>query len=143
MPDVRPLVDVEGLLVDYLEQDAGLGALVGGVGDAARVSTELPAGFVPEGRVKLVRIGGTPSGTDAAEHLDRAVVQLDGFGATKADAFDVIRAALVALRRAPSAAHVDAVVTSVDRISGPTWSPDPETDAPRYLLTVAVTVHPT
>jgi hypothetical protein len=34
------------------------------------------------------------------------------------------------------------VVSAVDQESGATWVPDPESNLPRYLVTVRVTVHP-
>lgn len=141
MPETRNLVDVEKLFVAYLENDAGLGPLVGGAGDSARVSTELPRGFAGEARVRLLRVGGTE--LDQIGHLDRALVQIEGYGPTKAAAFAVAAEALRAVKQAPGAEHAGAVVTLVERVSGPSWSPDPPTGHPRYLTTVAATVHPT
>lgn len=136
MPDLRDLVDVEKLLVAVLRADAAVGALV-----AARVSTELPSSFGLEERLRLVRVGGTSLDGDSA-YLDRALVDLHAFGASKRTAFVVARTSLSALSRAVGT-HPGAVVSRVERVSGPAWSPDPETDVPRYLTTVAVTVHPT
>lgn len=136
MPEITELVDVEALLVAHLSSDAGVTAIADD-----RVSTELPAGFEPEARIQLFRVGGAP--TEAVtHHIDRAVVQLNIYGSTKAEAFDTARAALSGLLRARSAAHPLGSVTHIERLTGPTWSPDPATDAPRYLLTVAITVHP-
>lgn len=135
MPETRNLVDVERLLVAALRADAELAAIVD-----TRVSTELPGSFVADQRLKLSRVGG--SDLDGAGYLDRALVQLDAYGATKGEAFEVAATALAALFRARGA-HAGAVLTRVERVSGPAWSPDPETDIPRYLATVAVTVHPT
>lgn len=143
MPLIRKLVDVEALAVAYLEQDDDLGALVGGTGDAARISTELPAGFRPEGRLQV--FAATSSELDAATHyLDRAVLQVNGYGATKAEAFDVTAEAIRALLEAPQAEHAGAVVTAAARLTGPAWNPDATTNppTPRYLASVALTVHP-
>lgn len=136
MPEISELVDVEALLVAHLSSDAGVTAIAGD-----RVSTELPAGFEPEARIQLFRVGGAPL-DQVTHHLDRAVVQLNVYGASKASAFDAAREALAGLLRARSAAHPLGAVTHVERLTGPTWSPDPATDTPRYLLTVAITVHP-
>lgn len=141
MPEQRALADVEALLVDAFEGDEHLAPLIGGPGDAARVSTELPAAFGPEARVRLFRVGGTQPDPETG-HLDRALVQLDAYGATKGEAWAVAAESLAAARRARQA-HPGAVVTAVERVSGPLWQPDPPTGVPRYVTTIAVTVHPT
>lgn len=140
----RDLVDVEALLVAHLEQDAALGALVGGTGDAARVSTELPASFPPAGeaRVQVFRVSSTELDPETG-YLERAVVQAHAYGATKGEAWDVMAKTVRALRTARAAAHTGAVVTSVERVTGPAWNRDPSTGAPRYSASFAVTVHPT
>lgn len=136
MPETRNLVDVERLLVVHYRADADLVELVG-----ARVSTELPGSFDGDERLKLSRVGGSELDTDTA-YLDRALVQLDAYGTTKLAAFAVAATSLAATYRARGS-HAGAVVSRVERVSGPAWAPDPETDFPRYLTTVAVTVHPT
>lgn len=141
MPEALDLVDVEGLLIDFLPYDPDLGPLVGGPGVGARISTELPASFRAEGRLQIFRVSSTAA-DGGTEHIERALIQVNGYGADKREAFTVTAAALRALRRAPSVAHEAAVVTDVARVTGPTWSPDPSTDVPRYLSSVAVTVHP-
>lgn len=136
MPETRDLVDVEKLLVAAMAADAALAALV-----ADRVSTELPGDFGPEERLRLVRVGGSVLDADTA-HLDRALVDLHAYGSSKGAAFGVAATTLSALSRVRGA-HAGAVVSRVERVSGPAWAPDPSTDVPRYLATVAVTVHPT
>jgi hypothetical protein len=136
LPEISELVDVEALLVAHLSSDAGVTAIAGD-----RVSTELPADFEPEARIQLFRVGGAPLDQET-QHVDRAVVQLNVYGASKAEAFDTARAALRALLLARSTPHELGAVTHVERLTGPTWSPDPTTDAPRYLVTMAITVHP-
>lgn len=136
MPEFPTLVDVEAVLLAFVAADAGVTAL------DAEVAAEVPASFPSSGApfVQLFRVGGTDAGSG---HLDRAVVQVNGYGSSRPEAFDVLRAAFGALLRATTAALDDAVVSDVLRLSGPTWSPDPITDAPRYTLSAAVTVHPT
>lgn len=136
MTTIPDLVDVEAILVAHAAADVDLDALVDGA-----VSTELPADFPAEGdeRVQLFRV----SSTDQANgYIERAVVQVNAYGSTRALAFDVARAALRALRRAEGVAFADGIVTAVDRLTGPSWSPDPITSAPRFTLSLAVTVHP-
>lgn len=138
MPEERDLVDVEAVVVAHLGADVGLEALVG---DA--IGTELPRGFPPAGapRVQAFRSSGTTV-DPATGYLDRAIVQVNGYGSSKAEAWDVMAGTNRALLAARHAAHAGVVVTDVERVSGPSWSPDPKTDAPRYIASFAVTVHP-
>ncbi len=138
MPALRDVVDIEATLVAYLKADAAVAALVG-----TRVSTELPAGFTAEARVRLFRVGGAPSPDDPAGYLDRPSVQFDCYGATREQAWDVAAATLRAALEAPAATHTGVVITGTRRTLGPTWQPDPDTDIPRYLLTAVLWTHPT
>lgn len=143
MPEERAPVDVEALAIAHLEQDAGLGALVGGTGNAARVATELSPGFPAEGLalLQVFRVSSTQVDAETA-HIERAVVQANAYGSTKAEAWDVHAQAHRAFLTARRSVHALGVVTAVERVSGPTWSPDPRTAAPRYTASYAVTVHP-
>jgi hypothetical protein len=142
MPDLRPPVDLETVLVGALEQDAELGALVGGTGNAARVSTRLPSTFADETRVKLERAGGGARGWP--DHIDRALVNLHAYGPTDAQAWAVAAALVVAVNRLEGEVVAGGVITATERLLGPSWLPDPDADnAPRYLLQFAVTAHPT
>lgn len=136
MPSVRPLVDVEALVVAALTVDAELGAL------AAGVASELPAGFPSSGRSFVQLFRATATSVDPATgHVERAVLQTSFYGSSKGAAWDVTAAAYAALLELVGS-HPLGVVTDVVRLSGPSWSPDPMTDAPRYTASFAVTVHP-
>lgn len=139
MPDLRPIVDAEQLLIDHLLADADVAALVD-----TNVSAELPEDFGPQARIQLFRIGGIPNPGDVPGHLDQPSLQLNIFGATKAEAFDVAAQAIRATLAAPAATHAGAVVTGARRVLGPTWSPDPGTNPPvaRYIVGVVLSVHP-
>lgn len=138
MPTIRPLVDVEALVIAHLGVDAELAALT------VDVASETPAGFPSDGAPFVQAFRATATTVDPGTgHLERAVLQVNAYGASKAGAWDVMAETYRALLEAPSAAHAGAVVTDVLRLSGPTWSPDPLTDAPRYTSSFAVTVHPT
>lgn len=143
MPEIRTPVDLETVLVGELEQDADLAALVGGVGDDARISTRLPSGFGRETRVKLTRPpGGAPVGWP--EHLERAVIQGETYGDDELEAWSVAAALVVAMARLRNRIVAGGVITGVDRINGPGWLPDPDADnAPRYVTQWAVYAHPT
>lgn len=136
MAEFADLVDVEAVLLAFVAVDADVVAL------GAGVSAELPSDFPGDGEAfaQVFRVGGN----DVANgYVDRSLVQVNGYGSTRPEAFDVTRAAVRALMRATTATHSGAVVSDVLRLSGPTWSPDPITDAPRYVVSLAVTVHPT
>lgn len=142
MPRVRPPVDLETVLVGELEQDADLGAVVGGVGDAARVSTRLPSSFRAEGRVKLERAGGGAQGWP--DHIERALVNVHTYGGDDAEAWAVAAQVVRAMAELEGRVVAGGVITAVERLLGPAWLPDPDaSDAPRYLLQFAITAHPT
>lgn len=143
MPEERAPVDVEALAIAHLETDDDLGALVGGPGDAARISSKLPPDFPSAGLalVQVFRVSATEVDPETG-HLERAVVQTNAYGSSKGEAWDVYAQTHRALRAARRVDHALGVVTGVERVSGPTWSPDPRTSAPRYTAAYAVTVHP-
>lgn len=142
MTEILPPVDLETVLVGELEQDVDLAALVGGVGDQARVSTRLPRDFAKNAYLRLVRDGGAAIGWP--DHIDRAIVTFHAYGSTDVEAYAVARAAVVALSRLEGRVVADGVITATERLLGPLWDPDPDADnAPRYLLQYAVTAHPT
>lgn len=135
MTDFRPLPDVEALTIGYLLADVDVTALADD-----RIEPELPVSFPDGARVRILRVGGAP--VDAGtERLDRPLLQIETYGTTKAEAWDLTAVVLMALQRMADAAHAGAVVTACDRVTGPRWAPDPSTDTPRYLTDVAVYVH--
>ena len=140
MPTIRPLVDVEALLVAWLSADAAVLALLAAPTD---VSPELPAGFPSAGAafVQTFRASATTVDTGTG-HLERAVVQVNVYGSSREEAWDLAAQTYRAVLEAPGGDHAGAVVTNAVRITGPSWSPDPVTDAPRYALSFALTVHP-
>lgn len=136
MPLVPDLADVEAVLVAHVAADADVVAL------GADSATDLPVDFPSSGApfAQVFRVGGTDV---ASGHVDRALVQVNAYGSSRGEAFDVARACARALVRAETTSFAGAVVTAVLRLSGPAWSPDPITNAPRYTTSFAVTVHPT
>jgi hypothetical protein len=142
MPDLRPPVDLETVLVGELEQDPDLAPLVGGLGDAARISTRLPSSFTAENRLKLERGGGGARGWP--DYLDRAIVTFHAYGVDDGGAMSVAGWLIVAMGRIEGRAVAGGVITATERILGPVWQPDPDAnEAPRYLVQYAVTAHPT
>lgn len=138
MTGIRELVDVEALLVDLLNEDAGVIAVAG----EDSVGTDLPPELDAElPYLQLWRLPGSVIVTDLTQRLERARIQLASWAADRGDALDLARAACLALGEAEGA-YTAGVVSGVEIESTPYWSPDPETDTPRYLFTAAAYVHP-
>lgn len=127
--------DAEALTVAHLLGDDLVTALAGD-----RIGAELPSSFPDGQRIRVQRAGGGPVDDDT-ERLDRALVQLETFGATKADAFDLTVVVLDSLQRMTRATFPGAVVTATQRVTGPRWAPDPPTDTPRYITDVILYAH--
>jgi hypothetical protein len=127
----RGPVDVEAIAVDYL-----LAELTG-----VNASTELPGALVPP-FVRVGRVGSTFVDR-AIGRLERVRIDLDCRGADQGASFDVAASAVTALLELNDVpyAHAAGVVVEVEVELGPLRSPDPETDAERYLATVAVYAH--
>ena len=139
MPDVRAPADIESVLIAYLKTDGAVTALV----PASRISAELRRQFsAEETYLQLFRTGGAPDGDDIPGHLDQPSIQINAFGGDRAEAWDLTAEVIRALTQAPAATHDGAVITRAARILGPFWSPDPDTDAPRYIFGFTFTVHP-
>ncbi len=134
MPNL--LVDVEALLGNYLRADPDVTALAG-----TGVSPELPPELDSElPYLQLWRLPGSTV-TDETQHLERSRVQFASWAVDRADALDLARAACAALRDA-TGSYSEGIVTGVELETTPYWSPDPDTDTPRYLWTAALFVHP-
>lgn len=142
MPEARLVVDVERLVRAHLVLDEDLLAELGASSAAdAAVMTELDDTYDPTSS-KVVQFFRASSTNRAGGHIERPVVQVNGHGPTKAAAWALWVMADLAMRRLPAGAHVGAVVTDVERLTGPEWDPDPPTDGPRYTSSYALTVHP-
>lgn len=133
-------VNVEALAVAHLSAAGEVLALV----DEDHVSTELPA----DAELPYLKVDLLPgsSSTPQTAHVVRSRVQLSAWGPQgaggKLAAWDLIAAAWAALMRADQSSHAYGVVTGTDAEVLPYWSPDPETDEPRYLAVIALFVHP-
>jgi len=128
-------VNVEKVVVGHLLADTALTELLG----ANRVSTEIPPGAdLP--RVRVTLTGGT---IPVRGWLYSHRVTIEGWAENKDDAWEATVLAVASLERDLDGALVEGgVVSAVDQESGATWVPDPESNLPRYLVTVRVTVHP-
>lgn len=130
---LRLLPDAELLVVNRLRATAEVTALVG-----TRVYTQIPA-TPTYPLIRVTRIGGVPA---IRQHLDVARIQIDAWGATQYQARTVAATAQAAIHAA-TGTHATGVVSNVEDDLGLTWSPDPDTDQPRYVFAVAISIHPT
>ncbi len=129
--------DVELVVVTYLRRNGSrLEALVDD-----RVYTTVPkAATFP--LLRVVRFAGGPV-RSVPLHLEAAVLQLDAYGGSKADARRLLDTARAELADAHLATHTGAVVTGVD-FGAVRYLPDGDYDPPRprYSGDVTVYVHP-
>lgn len=132
---IAPLVDIEELLVEWLT--------LRGVA-AGAVSTELPSTFTKgDRRVKISRIGGAPTADHDHAALDRPNVQVDVYGTSPDDALTIAGDTIDGIRRLAGEHRAGyGTVSKVEPTLGLTWSPDPVTDAARYLFGFRVYIRP-
>lgn len=139
-----PPVDWEDLVVEFLNQAPEVLALHA----APAAWTDLPREWAPDpdGDPAALRISKVPSAplADARGHVDRARIQIDSFGATPKDAFDLCRAALVAVLRldVDPWRYPGAVVNTVGETIRLQRRDDPKVQLPRYFTEVVLTGHP-
>lgn len=121
-------VDVEALLIPWLEDKLGI-----------RVVSELPPDAVMP-IVRLYRI----SGAENDYKLDRPIVDIDVFAATRPEAADIAERVRSAMRLdLRGAVFGGAVVTYCFTIIGPRWLPDTNTDLRRCSASYEVLLHKT
>jgi hypothetical protein len=127
--------NIEKAVVQALLENEELTDLLG----ENRVSTEVPA----EAEFPRLRVSLT-GGTVAVQRWLYAMrITVEGWAETKGDAFDATVLALSVLETLPETAQVEeGVITSSEIDTGLVWSPDPETDKPRYLGSVTIHIHP-
>lgn len=144
MPEFQQRADTQTILVAHFRREDAATATIIGTGDTARVGRKIATDFPQGGRqdLQLARTSGTDTDPETA-HLERAVIQLNAYGATDTEASALWRAADLWLRQARAETHDGAVITLVEKLTGPTADDDPATGAPRYLSSYAVYVHPT
>lgn len=140
MPEIRPEVDAEAVVVSYLNQDDDFLELAGG----PKASTELPRSWTPDDgdpvRLRVTRVGGVGDGL----HLDRARIQIDGFASGSDEASALVRLALARLLVISSSGFrfPGAVVTGSRKDLGLTRRDDESTKLESYYAGVILFVHP-
>lgn len=128
------LPDMEQELVTFLAAHASLTPLIGG-----RVSTELATDLAC---LQVTALGGTqpwPWEATVEFQLSAWAARDDG---DKAAANLLARTAASAAYDLVGQAVTDGHVTGADVRLAPLWSPDEDTNRPRYRCDVAFTVHP-
>lgn len=137
MTDFYAELDAEALVIAFLKTRSSVTDLV----PAASISSKLRKGWTAsEPALRIRRIGGLPT-EQVAQHLGRYRLQVDAFAETEPAAFAIIAAADLELRRMPSSSFADAVVTAVRKDLAVSNSPDPDSDAARYLFGAVLYAH--
>lgn len=123
--------DVELLLIGWLQQQLGAGIVVRDELDN-NLLDELPT-------VQVQRVGGADDGF----RLDRALVDIDVYAATRSDAITLaatVRGLLLTQLRGD--AHGGAVVSAVSTLSAPAARPYENTGLRRIGATYELNIHP-
>jgi hypothetical protein len=84
--------------------------------------------------ITISRVGG---GDDSGlAPIDNALLQLDVYGSTKAEAHTIVANVRTVFSNIVSAIHVepDTMIHGIN-IAGVVWSPDPDDDTSRYVIT--------
>jgi len=119
-------VDVEAILIPWLETKLGV-----------RVVSELP----PEAQPPIIRLYRI-SGADNDYKLDRPIVDVDVFAATRPEAAELSERVRTAFRVGLRGQVLSGVVISYPfTIIGPRWLPDTNTDWRRYSASYEVLLH--
>lgn len=134
----HPEHDYEELAVELLKGTTRVTSLLDG---PEWISTRLRRAWdatIPAIRVR--RIGGLPT-EDRVAHLSRARLQIEGYAPDEDLAWHLTAAALAALRDLGPGKHNGVMVTKVGQDLALTNSPDPDSDAARYVCGVVFWGH--
>lgn len=141
MTDRQGPPDIEAILVAELSADTALTTILTG---ADRISTALPDDLEkrldPGGWLQLGLLAGSVA-DPRTSHLYALLVQGAAWAAYKLDAFDVVEEAVRAFLELEGYAGELGVVTATELNAPPYWSPDPETNLPRYVFTGTAYAH--
>jgi hypothetical protein len=119
-------IDIEALLIPWLETKLGV-----------RVVSELPPEAAPP-IIRLYRI----SGADNDYKLDRPIIDIDVFAASRPEAAALSERVRTAIRDDLRGLVLSGVVISYPfTIIGPRWLPDTNTDWRRYSASYEVLLH--
>lgn len=120
--------DIERLLVGWLSARFSL-----------RVVTDTPANL--EKVLPLIRVTRF-GGADTAPGIDRAIVDVDTYGATRATAAQLAERVRYSFLFKLCGTQVDDVaIVDVDTLSGPSWRPYDNTALRRFGASYAITTH--
>lgn len=123
-----PYPDVERLLVAWLNANLSV-----------RVLTDTPSNLekiLPV--VQVTRFGGA----DRAPGIDRAIVDVDCYGATRAAASQLAeRVRYALLYRLAGSNYEHVAISDVSTLSGPSWRPYDNTALRRFGASYAITTH--
>jgi hypothetical protein len=127
--------DFEAIIVAVLNDSTAISALAG----PGSAGTELPPDAILP-RIRVTLSGGRPT---VRGWLHAPRVTIEAWATTKTEAFDLIAEACLVLENdVEGAQFTEGVVTSMTQETGLSWSPDPATNTPRYLVGFVGHVHP-
>lgn len=107
----------------------------------APARTDLVGWTAGQQRLVIARLGGVPS---LPYRIDNPRLDIGAWAETKAAAHDLAQLARSVLHDLPNGDHTDlgAVVAHVRDEVGLQWLPDPDTNTPRYIFVLSLTVRP-
>ena len=142
MPEARAAVDVVALAVGHVRTTPAVADLLETVSEHG-VASELGPNYQPaeSRRVVIFQVSSTTV-ERASAHVERVLLQVNSYGRSGPEAWDLWAEVDLALRAMPRTSFDGAVVTAVEKVGGPSQSPDPSTGGDRYTSAFAVTVHP-
>lgn len=132
MAELIAFPDVEEILVNYLQ------ARLVAHGDTATVHDAVPNPRPPR-FVTVVRVGGPRRNL----FVDSASIAVECWAATPKQAHDLCQLTRGLIHAAVGTSVAGVQVYRVDEFSGPVRLPDPESQQPRYTMTVSVSVRGT
>ena len=133
---IGKIPDAESMVVNFLNDNATIITLIG----TDKVSTELPTNpDLP--RIRVTLAGGQPVGR---HWLKQVKITIEAWADSKEDAFNIIKEAAYELETGLDGTQLnDGVFTSFEQDTGVSWSPDPVTNTPRYILGFVAHMHET
>jgi hypothetical protein len=131
---VGRIPDAEAMVVNYLNDNATIIGLLG----EDKVSTELPAEAILP-RIRVTLSGGQPVGR---HWLKQVKFNIEAWAESKTEALEIIVEASYQLETGLDGAQLEqGIFTSFEQDTGISWSPDPITNTPRYILGFVAYMH--
>lgn len=126
--------------MQYGDAEAAAVAIVDVAIDDASACTDLTGHSLEDLRVRVRRVGGTPTGWMS---LDNARIEFACYGPDKGAALDLARATQLAIYAARGVYEGNGLrLVDVAPGDGLEWKPDEHNENPRYLFTLSLITRP-